>query len=299
MALWDTAGLPRWELSLGDRRYPEQLARTPRPPRVLYVIGDPDVLTDAVAVVGARKATPYGVKASAWCSRTIARRGVTVVSGAAVGCDQSAHRAALAEGRPTVAVMGCGADVRYPSGSEELLARIAASGAVVSELGWGCPPARWAFRERNRIIAGLSAATVVVEAALPSGTFSTADFALEAGREVWAVPGSVFAPESAGSNRLISQGAVAIVDAESLDMALSLAVGSAATDAGGVGCAGTWRTAGPDGDPVFAAVRADAMRADDLARALGITALEATRRLSTLELDGFVVRRADGRYTST
>ena len=197
----------RFELRLGHSDYPEQLAYTPDPPRTIYGLGDPCALRPGLGVVGARKATPYGLQAAAHLAGWAARAGYVVVSGGAIGCDQAAHRAALDAGGITVAVMAGGADITYPRGAAELLRLVAANGAVVSEHPWGTQPLRWTFRTRNRIIAGLSAALLVVEAALGSGTFSTADYALAAGRDVLAVPGSIFSPECAGANRLIRQGA--------------------------------------------------------------------------------------------
>ena len=175
---------------------------------MLYVAGDPERLVPGLAVVGARRATPYGLRMRAAASPAGRRgEGVTIVSGAACGCDQAAQRAAVEAGGSSVAVLGCGADVDYPRSSRELLAHLRAArrgrlGAAVGHAARCAGPSR----ARNRIIAGLSAAVLVVEAGLPSGTFSTADHALDAGREVLAVPGSVFAPECRGSNRLITAG---------------------------------------------------------------------------------------------
>ena len=178
---------PRFELALGEPGYPEQLAQSPDPPAVLYGIGDPAHLAPGLAVIGARKATPYGLQAARLFAGWAARAGYTVISGGAIGCDQAAHKAALANDAPTVAVLGCGADVVYPSNATDLLGAIARTGAIVSEQPWGTPPQRWTFRTRNRIIAGLSAGLLVLEAGLPSGTFSTADYALAAGRDVFVV----------------------------------------------------------------------------------------------------------------
>ena len=198
----------RFVLTLGSPEYPEQLAETPDPPRMLYGIGDPGALVAGLAVVGARRATPYGLRATRLLAGWAASKGVTVISGAAIGCDSEAHRAALDAPGATVAVLGCGPDVDYPRRSAAMLATIRAGFAVVSECPFGQQPLRFAFARRNRIIAGLASAVLVVEAGLPSGTFSTADAALEAGRDVMAVPGSIFSPESRGSNRLIRQGAL-------------------------------------------------------------------------------------------
>jgi len=281
----------RFELALGDPEYPGLLAQSPDPPPVLYGIGDPGVLVPGLGIVGARRATPYGLQAAEHLAGWAARAGYLVVSGGAIGCDQAAHRAALASGAPTVAVMGGGADVCYPAGARELLAQVVETGAVVSEHPWGFQPQRWSFRTRNRIIAGMSAALLVLEAALGSGTFSTADYALNAGREVLAVPGSIFSPECAGANRLIRQGAVPITDASELRDALEGLLGEPRIEPP------AWApTAALSDDPVVCAIRTQAMRPDDLARALGLDVVTLSRRLGILEAGGSVVRYRDGRY---
>ncbi len=247
-----------------------------------------------LGVVGARKATPYGLQAAQHLAGWAARAGYVVVSGGAIGCDQAAHRAAIAAGGRTVAVMAGGADVAYPRAAGPLLAQIASSGAIVSEHPWGCPPAKWSFRTRNRIIAGLSAALLVVEAALGSGTFSTADYALSAGRDVFAVPGSIFSPECAGANRLIRQGATPITDASELRDAIESVLGPPL-----VGPEPWSPACTTSDDPIVHAVRAMAMRPDDLARALAIDVVTLSRRLGVLEADGLVARYPDGRYGPT
>jgi DNA processing protein len=221
--------------------------------------------------------------------------GVTVISGAAMGCDLAAQTAALDAGGPSVAVLGCGADIDYPKRASGALARMrAGAGAVVSELNWGVPPLPGHFPARNRIIAGLAAAVLVVEAALPSGTFSTADSALDAGRDVLAVPGSILYPGSAGSNRLIRQGADPITCVEDLRDALIAAEliacpGTAGPDA---------RTpfAGPTGDPLLLALRAQPMSTDALAEALDLELVQLLQALARLEAARLVVRYPDGRY---
>ena len=282
---------PRWELRLGEADYPTQLALSPRPPEVLYGIGDPTALVPGLGVVGARRATPYGLTAARRFAGWAAEHGVSIVSGAAIGCDQAAQRAALERGRNTVAVMGCGADMDYPSGAAGLLDELRRGrGAVVSESPWGTPPMRYAFRERNRIIAGLSACLLVVEAALPSGTFSTADFALDAGRDVLVVPGSIFAPECRGSNRLIRQGATAVTDVSELRQSLEEA---------GLTLRRTGREAAHEEvarDPVLRALLADPMRPDDVARTFDLDIVTVMRRLAAFEMQGAVTRYPDGRY---
>jgi DNA processing protein len=282
----------RFELALDDPRYPQQLRLTPEPPKVLYGLGDPSLLLPGIAVIGARKATPYGLSVATLFAGWAAHAGYLVISGGAIGCDQAAHFAAREADAATVAVLGCGADVDYPSNAVSLLTDIRRTGVVVSELPWGTPPQRWAFRRRNRIIAGLAAGVLVVEASLPSGTFSTADYALDAGREVLAVPGSIFAPECAGSNRLIRQGATPVTDAAELALELERLLGrpSSATapephsplvDGGG---------------DLACALIANPMRPDDIARAFGLDIVTVARRLGVLESQGRIARYPDGRY---
>lgn len=287
---------PRFELVLGDPLYPKQLTQTTDPPEVLYGYGDPIHLGPGLAIIGARKATPYGLQAGTLFAGWAARAGYTIISGGAIGCDQAAHRAALEAGLPTVAVLGCGADVVYPSNAGDLLSAITMVGAVVSEQPWGAPPQRWTFRTRNRIIAGLAAGLLVLEAGLPSGTFSTADYALAAGRDVFVVPGSIFAPECRGSNRLLHQGATPISDASELAEALSGVLPPPLDIA-----PDRWRL-GADcqrDDAVLAALRTDHWRPDDLARQLGLDVVTLARRLGTLEASGLIVRFVDGRYGGT
>jgi len=276
----------RFAVRLGDPLYPAQLASTPDPPPVLYGIGDPGALTPGLGVVGARRATPYGLRCTRLFAGWVASHGMNVISGAAIGCDREAHSAAIAAGGQSVAVLGCGADIDYPRRSADVLAVMRERYAVVSECAFGTEPRPYAFVRRNRIIAGLCSALLVVEAGLPSGTFTTADAALDAGRDVLAVPGSIFSPESRGSNRLIRQGATPVTDIAELAAALGLEAAP---------------TMAPDTtrSNVIRALAADAMRPDDLARALGIDIVHTARTLGALEAKGAIVRYPDGRYGPT
>ncbi len=281
---------PWFAVERGAMGYPPQLEATPDPPRRLEGYGDPSALEPGLAVIGARRATPYGLSAARRFAGWAASAGYVIVSGAAVGCDQAAHLAALEAAGRTVAVLGCGADVAYPRGSEALLARIALRGAVVSEYPTGFPPAKWTFRARNRIIAGLSGVLLVVEAGLGSGTFVTADAALAAGRDVLVVPGSIFAPECAGSNRLIRQGATPVTDVSELRDALADALGEPrhrpASDPMLI----------EGDDPVLCALRTNPERPDDLSRELGLDVVTIARRIGGLEAAGLVRKYPDGRY---
>ena len=204
---------PRFEIARGDPEYPAALEALSKPPETLYLIGDIQALQEGLAVVGARNATPYGRSAARLLAGCAARMGICVISGGARGCDSYAHEAAIEAGGRTVAFLGGGCDVVYPSCNKGLFNRIVESGgAVVSEHPWSFPPKPYTFRARNRLIASLARATLVVEAGVPSGTFSTADEALAANKDVLAVPGSIFSPTSRGSNALIAQGAGPVVD---------------------------------------------------------------------------------------
>jgi DNA processing protein len=278
-------------LKLGEPGYPEQLLESPNPPELLYGIGDPKALARGLAVIGSRRATPYGRAAARIFAGWAASVGIVITSGGAVGCDQAAHRAALEAGGLTVVVLGCGADVDYPQGASSLLAkvRLGDCGCVVSEQPWGTPPLRWAFARRNRIIAALSQAVLVVEAALPSGTFSTADFADAASRDVLVVPGSIFSPESRGCNRLLRQGAIPITDVSELAAALGVeeSMRQLTPDE---------RDADPDTARIRAALLANPMRPDDVARELGLSIVQVARRIGALERQSAVARYPDGRY---
>lgn len=195
-------------LCFKDAGYPRQLKNIFDPPAVLFLRGktSPDDEL-AVAVVGARKPTPYGQIVAEKLAKDLAAVGVTVVSGMARGIDTSAHKGALSAGGRTLAVLGCGLDVVYPRENKKLMEQIAETGAVLSEFPPGSAPEAWHFPARNRVISGLSLGTVVVEAGEKSGALITANFALEQGRDVMAVPGNVTGSLSRGPHRLIKQGA--------------------------------------------------------------------------------------------
>jgi len=214
--------------TLADKEYPVQLARIFNPPAVLYYRGRLSTDEQLVAIVGARKASAYGRNAAKCLASGIAAAGIGVVSGAARGIDTAAHQGALASGGYTIAVLGCGVDIVYPPENGKLLAIIAEQGAVISEYAPGTPPMAKFFPARNRIISGLARGVLVVEAAEKSGSLITADFALEEGRDVFAVPGSMFASGSKGVNRLIKQGAKLVDNA--IDVLEEYGVGKLAQD---------------------------------------------------------------------
>lgn len=208
-----------WE----DEAYPRRLKEIDQPPPVLYALGSLEPEDEwAVAIVGTRRITPYGRQVAEELAGCLARSGVTVVSGLARGVDAAAHAAALHAGGRTLAVLGSGVDRVYPPEHRALSGQIQARGALLSDYAPGTAPDAGNFPPRNRIIAGLSMATVVVEAGQESGALITAKFAAEQGREVFAVPGNILAPQSQGANRLIQQGARPLLDPHDLLEVLDL-----------------------------------------------------------------------------
>lgn len=300
MSDYETIQGPRFELDIESAEYPPILRDTPEPPERLYGIGNVEALQPGVAIIGARKASPYGLSCTEYFARQVAKRGLTIISGGARGCDQAAHRMAIEEGSPTVVVLGSGADVAYPRSGLGVFTRvIEQGGAIISESHWGIPPMRGLFIRRNRIIAGLAALVVISEAGLPSGTFSTADAALQANRDVAVVPGAISSPNSRGSNRLLSQGAYAITDLETLDSAIDLAFthnayALLAQRVQGDKLHDTRELV--DNDPVLRALAAEPLSAQQLAAYFDFSAGELSRQLAQYEMQGLVQRGYDGRY---
>jgi DNA processing protein len=204
-------------VTLKDDAYPKRLREIYDPPALLYVRGElkkEDEL--AVSIVGSRKTSPYGRWITEKIGQDLSRHGVTIVSGMARGIDSLAHWGAISGGGRTIAVLGCGVDVIYPSENRNLFTKIIDQGAVVSEFPMGSPPEGGHFPRRNRIISGLSIGVVVVQASERSGSLITAGYALEQGREVFAVPGNVGAEGSRGTNRLIKEGAKMVESSEDI-----------------------------------------------------------------------------------
>ncbi len=206
---------PRSLVSLGDADYPDALLHTPDPPLLLHALGQRALLaTPMMAIVGSRQTTPQGREVARMLASGLASAGWTVVSGLALGIDGAAHEAALDAGGPSIAVVGTGLDRVYPARHRDLAHRLATQGLLLSEFNIGTPPLAGHFPMRNRIIAGLARGTVVVEAALKSGSLITARLAAECGREVFAVPGSILSPQSRGCHLLIKQGAKLVESVE-------------------------------------------------------------------------------------
>jgi DNA processing protein len=208
-----------WE----DQAYPERLKEIEQPPPVLYIRGDylPDDLF-AVAIVGTRRVTPYGRQITEELAAYLAANRITVISGLARGVDAIAHQTALKAGGRTIGVLGSGVDKIYPPEQRALAEKMTEHGAIVSDYAPGTPPDASNFPPRNRIISGLSLAVVVIEAGETSGALITAEFAAVQGREVFAVPGSILAPQSKGTNKLIQNGALPLLSVHDLMQALDL-----------------------------------------------------------------------------
>ncbi len=272
-----------------DAAYPSLLAAIHDPPPSLFVRGaasDEVLSRPAVAVVGARACSAYGRSVARSLARELAAAGLVVVSGMARGIDGDAHRGALEAGI-TVAVLGCGVDRDYPAAHSELARRICERGLIVSEYEPGVEPAPWRFPARNRIIAGLCEATVVVEARERSGALITTDFALEEGRDVLAVPGEITSSLSAGTNALIRLGAVPVTCAGDVLELFGLVPAEPATE-----------SLGTTARALLERLRDGALTADELVRASGVEPAAASAALLELEL-GRRVALEDGVYRAS
>jgi DNA processing protein len=284
----ERAGI-RW-LARTDAAFPHDLGAIFDPPVGLFLRGSGpvDLLNAAsVAVVGARSCSAYGSQVARMVGRELAAAGLVVVSGMARGVDGDAHRGALEAGGRTVAVLGCGVDRDYPAAHADLARRICEHGLVVSEYAPGVEPAPWRFPARNRIIAGLAAVTVVVEARERSGALITADLALEEGREVFAVPGEITSALSAGTNRLLAVGAAPLTQVEDVLRSFGFEREQAPPTVLGESAAA-----------VLARVRDAPLGADELALAVGLDAGALAAALTELEVAGLVAEAA-GVYRAT
>jgi DNA processing protein len=281
LSAFDAAAYDRRLVERGYRfvprpRLPPLLRAIHDPPPGLFVRGDGEISVlerAAVAIVGARACSGYGASVARSLARDLAAAGLVVVSGLARGVDAEAHRGALDGGGVTVAVLGCGIDRDYPAAHAELARRIAAGGLIVSEYAPGVEPAPWRFPARNRVVAGLCAATVVVEARERSGALITADLALEEGREVFAVPGEISSALSAGTNGLLKLGATPLANAA--DVLASYGIETVETT--------------PERDALLDLLPATA---DELVRKTGRPASDIARTLVELELAGAVAAHA-------
>lgn len=308
LASADPAGPARAVVSLGDIRYPQTLLDTEDPPLLLYLLGPAALLsrqpfpTDrCLAVVGSRNPTAQGAENARQFARALRGAGLTIVSGLALGVDAAAHEGALdaatapAKVAATIAVVGTGLDRVYPRKNLELAHRIAQHGLIVSEYPLGTPPLPGNFPKRNRIISGLSQGTLVVEAALASGSLITARMAAEQGREVFAIPGSIHAPQSRGCHALIRQGAKLVESAQDVLEELKIADTTVSGLPQGFGPEEPALPAKPD-NAVLAALGYDPMGLDALVARTGMGASSLQVALLELELEGCVARLPGGLF---
>ena len=272
-----------------DPRYPALLNCVPDPPPVLWTRGALAVLAQpAVAIVGSRAATTYALDVGARLAAELSERGVVVTSGLARGVDSAAHRGSLEAGGPTIAVLGSGLDTIYPREHEPLAQRIAANGVVVSELGPGAAPLPENFPLRNRIISGISLAVVVVEASEKSGSLITARYAMEQGRDVMAVPGSVLNGRNRGSHSLLKDGAKVVETADDILEELGWPAARTAVESA--------KSLTPD--PLLARMEpGDVYRLEELVESTGMAPSRLLPRLMELELQGLVAPAGGGRFT--
>jgi DNA processing protein len=280
-------GENRHLLALGDAHYPRALFQIADPPTILYAIGDTERLNaPSIAVVGSRNATKQGLADAHAFARTFSAAGLCVVSGLALGIDAAAHRGGLAARSTSVAVVGTGLDRIYPAANRELAHDLAARGAVVSEFCLGTPPVASNFPKRNRLIAGLSRGVLVVEAALRSGSLTTARLALEQGRDVFAIPGSIHSPLAKGCHSLIKQGAKLVESADDLLAEWGLAQPAAPPE-----------LEAPDTQvPLHSEIGHAPATLDALVFRTGWPAHEISAQLSQLELEGRVERLPGGLF---
>ena len=282
LAALDRAGVSA--LTLADADYPENLRHIPTPPAVLYVRGSLEP-TDAVAiaVVGTRKPSRYGLEATRRIVADLARAGITIISGLAFGIDAAAHETCLEAGGRTLAVLGSGVDIVYPANHAGLARRITGQGALISDYPLGTKPDARNFPPRNRIISGLARGVLIVEAGERSGALITAQFALDQNKDTYAVPGGIFWPMSQGTNRLIQRGEAKLITCaedilEEMEMPLAVAQVQA-------------RQSIPPGSneaQVLACLSHDPLHIDELGRTTGLPMSVVSSTLALLELKGMV-----------
>lgn len=315
---WLAAGLPlasgrcsRFVLSLADAAYPAVLLEAADPPLLLFAQGQLDLLSrPAVAVVGSRNPTPQGQENAYAFAKALSEAGVTVVSGLALGVDGAAHSGALdghcsAASGGSIAVVGTGLDVVYPKAHQALAQRMSTQGLMLSEFVLGTAPLAGNFPKRNRIVAALSRGTLVIEAALQSGSLITARLAAEMGREVLAIPGSIHSPQARGCHALIKQGAKLVETAQDVleELQLGLPMGGASINESAASSASSLTSRGDDGgadeskdddssrpDPILSAMGYDPVSQEALSARTGWGAADLGARLLELELMGRVAR---------
>jgi DNA processing protein len=279
-----------WIVTLADSAYPRLLLEIPDPPPILYGSGDAGLLDrTSLAVVGSRNASQQGRANAHEFSRELSEAGFTIVSGLALGIDAAAHLGGLEAASSSIAVVGTGLDIVYPARNRDLAHRLADEGALVSEFALGTPALASNFPRRNRLISGLARGCLVVEAALKSGSLITARSALDQGREVFAIPGSIHSPLSKGCHLLIKQGAKLAESSQDIleELGVPFFDRSRSTLAD---------NSAMNENPVLAALGFDPLDLDTLCQRSGLTPETASAMLLTLELEGIVCRLPGSRF---
>jgi DNA processing protein len=274
-------------VTLADSDYPQALLNIPDPPLLLYVKGRLDLLNrPALAVVGSRNATPQGIHNAEAFSKSLSDAGLCIISGMAQGIDAAAHRGALPGHGNSIAIVGTGLDKVYPAANRELAHMLAKQGALISEFPLGTPPLAANFPRRNRLISGMSLGCLVVEASLQSGSLITARLALEQGREVFAIPGSIHAPQSKGCHALLKQGAKLAETAQDIleELCGQLAAAVQPENPGG------------SSSVLLDHLGYDPVDVDTLCARSGLTIAELSAMLLTLELEGRISTLPGGLY---
>lgn len=285
-------------LPYGDPLYPARLRMIPDPPPFLYMKGEIRKEDEkAVAVVGSRSASDYGIRVARELCQGLASLGFTVVSGMARGIDGEAHESALSSGGRTIGVLGSGVDVTYPPEHEELYQRICRNGAIFSDLPVGTPPFSFNFPSRNRLISGLSLGVVVVEATERSGSLITAALALDQGREVFAVPGEAGASRSRGTHRLIRQGAKLVESVEDIVEEIAPQLLQRARMGPGNIAPPLPPDMGPEAKGVFELVLERAVQIDEVIQATGLSSARVSEILLELEIRGFLRQLPGKRFS--
>jgi DNA processing protein len=275
-------------VTLADNEYPQALLNIPDPPLLLYVKGRLDLLNrSALAVVGSRSATPQGINNAEAFAKSLSDAGLCIISGLAHGIDAAAHRGALRGQGGSIAIVGTGLDIVYPAANRELAHALAQQGTLVSEFPLGTPPLAANFPRRNRLISGMSLGSLVVEASLQSGSLITARLALEQGRDVFAIPGSIHAPQSKGCHALLKQGAKLVETAQDI-----------LEELGGATKTSSLLASSPEGaNPLMLEhFGFDPVDVETLSLRCGLTIAELSAMLLTLELSGHICALPGGLY---
>lgn len=273
-------------ITLADSEYPQSLLNIPDPPLLLYIKGRLDLLKHpSLAVVGSRNATVQGLRNAESFSQAVSEANLCIVSGMAHGIDTAAHIGGLRGQGSSIAVVGTGLDKVYPAANHELAHQLAVHGALISEFPLGTPPLAANFPRRNRIISGLSAGCLIVEASLQSGSLITARMALEQGREIFAIPGSIHSPQAKGCHALIKQGATLVETPQEILEELGCLIAPRASE-----------STGSVSHPIFEHLGFDPIDIDSLSHVSGLTIENLSAILLQLELDGHISSVDGGKY---